>query len=165
MFYFLTKTTTLRMTFLATILMTIGFGLVMHIWDFVIIDEMYVAETITEHLASMTPTQKVVHAWMTGTLDVAYPFAYGAFFIGMALRFYGSKGPYLALPSIAVIPVDLCEGMIQIMLLNGNESLLWLKEIVTPLKLGLFIIGLSIAIIGLLIAGKQFISNRPKTSV
>lgn len=149
---FLTKTTTLWITFLAAMLMTLAFGLVMQIWQFTIIDEMYVPEQISAHVGAMTPEQRTVHIWMTATLDVAYPFVYGSFFIGVALRFFDKFGPWLAVPSIAVIPIDLTEGLVQILILNGNEHVIWLKAIVTPVKLGLFFVGLGIAVTGLCIA-------------
>jgi len=162
---FLTKTTTLWMTFFATIFMTLGFGLVMYIWQFVIIDEMYAPEQISAHVGAMTSTQKTVHAWMTATLDVAYPLAYGGFFIGMALRFFGQFGPWLAAPSFAVIPVDLAEGLVQILVLNGNEGVIWYKMIITPLKLGLFLIGLSVAVIGICIALRQLIRRNSDLAI
>lgn len=144
----LTKAKTLWFLFWATLAMTLGFGLIMRIWQFEIIDEMYEPDQIRAHVAAFTATQKTVHAWMTATLDVAYPFAYGSLFIGMALRFFGRAGFWLALPSVLVIPVDLAEGYVQVLLLTGNDSLLAYKQILTPLKLGLFIPGLIVALVG-----------------
>lgn len=147
----LKQTTTLWILFLLTIGMTAAFGLIMYIWDFGVIDEMYHADEILAHIGAMTPTQRSVHSWMTATLDVAYPFAYGGLFVGVALRFFGRFGPWLALPSLAVIPVDLTEGVIQVLLLNGYEHVVGLKEIVTPLKLALYLPGLALTLIALAI--------------
>ncbi len=144
----LTKTKTLWFLFWATLAMTAAFGLIMQIWQFEIIDEMSEPDQIRAHVAAFTATQKTVHAWMTATLDVAYPLAYGGFFIGMALRFFDRAGFWLALPSALVIPVDLAEGYVQVMLLTGDDSLLHYKQILTPLKLGLFIPGLIISLVG-----------------
>ena len=149
----LTQTRTLYLTFATTILMTFGFLAIMWIWDFEVIDEIWSVEKLKIHLASLTPIQKSVHAWTTGTLDVLYPFAYSAFFIGMTLRFFGRYGPLLAIPSFLVIPVDLLEGLIQIMLLNGNHNVIEWKAIVTPIKLLLFLWGLGVALIAAGIAG------------
>lgn len=146
------QTRLLWFTFSASLLMMLGFGLVTHFWQFGIIDEIYQPEQVLIHIANMSPTQRIVHAWMTATLDVAYPLAYGSFFIGMALRFFGPFGPWLAAPSLVLILTDLTEGVVQICLLMGDESLVWIKAIVTPLKLGLFVFGLIIAALGLLIA-------------
>ena len=145
----LTKTKTLWTLFWLTIAMTIMFGVVMRIWGLGIIDEMFHGEEILAHIAAMSPTQRLVHAWMTATLDVAYPFAYGGLFIGIALKNFDKLGPWLALPSLAVIPVDLTEGFVQVLLLNGHDGVVWLKEIVTPLKLVLYISGLVISLVGL----------------
>lgn len=150
-----TKTKTLWAMFWATLTMTITFGVIMQVWQFEIIDEMSDPEQIRAHVAAFSEIQKTVHAWMTATLDVAYPLAYGSLFIGMALRFFGRAGFWLALPSLLVIPVDLAEGYVQVMFLMGNDSLLHLKSILTPLKLALFIPGLIIALVGAGIAFKE----------
>lgn len=145
----LARRTSLYVSFAATVALSIGFVLVMNHWDFQLIDEMSDPDKIREHLAGMSETQKRVHIWTTGTLDVLYPFAYGGLFAGLALRFFGRYGPYLALPGILVIPVDLAEGLVQIFLLNGNESLITLKAYLTPLKLALFFLALCIAVVAL----------------
>ena len=51
-----------------------------------------------------------------------------------------------AVPAIAVIPTDLAEGAVQVAALLGNDQVLWLKSIVTPAKLVLFIAAVMIAI-------------------
>jgi hypothetical protein len=136
-------------SFALTLILTLGFGVVTHLWQFAIIDEMYVAEEIRDHIEAMTKEQRHVHAWMTGTLDVAYPFAYGAFFIGIALRYFGRFGLFLALPSLLCIPADLIEGLAQIMLLTGHEGWMAVKLIATPIKLLLFGTGLVVSLFGL----------------
>lgn len=153
MFQYLSKTRTLWVTFALTLGLTLAFGVVMKIWNFGIIDEMYHAEQIRAHIEAMSPKQRIVHAWMTGTLDVAYPFAYGALFIGVAVKVFGRYGLWLALPSIGVIPADLIEGFSQIMLLTGHENFMAVKLIATPIKLVLWLSGLFIAIAGLIKLG------------
>lgn len=148
MFKFLSTARTLWTSFILTVLMTAGFVVIMNIWSFMFIDEMYRPDEIKTYVDSLTPLQKSVHAWSTATLDVAYPFAYGGFFIGMAIRYFGRFGPWFAAPSIAVIPVDLVEGASQVLLLNGHDGMIALKAIVTPLKLGLYFAGLAIALAG-----------------
>lgn len=156
----LTQTKTLWFTGLLTLLLTACFWLVMHVGQFGIIDEMYNAEKISAHIAAMTPKQKQFHIWTTATLDVAYPLAYGSFFIGIALRCYGRYSLWFALPSLLVIPVDLTEGFAQIMLLSGHETFIGLKCIATPLKLTLFIAGLIITLGGLTLAAKAHLSAK-----
>lgn len=130
--------------------MTGFFGLIMHIWEFVIIDELYNASVILSHIGQLTPYQIRVHIWMTATLDVAYPFAYGFLFIGVALRAFKKYQAWLIMPSIVVIPIDLLEGIVQVFLLLGHEEIVVLKTILTPLKLIFFSCGCFIFILGLL---------------
>lgn len=150
MLNFLAKPKILWFTFAAVVVLSVGFALVTRHWNFGIIDEMYVAEEIRHHIAAMSAKQRLVHAWMTATLDVAYPFAYGGFFIGVAMRYFGRFGLFLALPSMAVIPIDLLEGLSQIMLLNGQKGFMALKLWMTPIKLILFLAGFLITMVGLL---------------
>lgn len=157
---YLAQTKTLWMTFWLTVILTAAFGVVMYIGQFGIIDEMYIAEDIRAHIDAMTPRQRIIHAWMTGTLDVAYPLAYGAFFIGIAIKYFRRFGLWLALPSILVIPTDLIEGFAQIMLLTGQESFMGLKVMATPAKLIFFLLGLCITIMGLCVAAKRFIESK-----
>ncbi|MEM7329833.1 MAG: hypothetical protein AAF437_13905 [Pseudomonadota bacterium] len=145
----MTQKRTLWILFGLFVLETIGFGIIMRIWDFAIIDEMSDPQKISAHIAAMTEQQRSVHAWMTATLDVAYPLTYGPLFAGLAWRCFT---PHFAIPAIAVIPTDLAEGYVQVMALTGDESLLWLKAYLTPLKLGLFLAAMLIAIAALGIA-------------
>lgn len=148
-FTYLSRSKTIWATFALTIILTLLFGVVMHVWDFGIIDEMYDAEKISAHISAMTETQRSVHAWMTATLDVAYPFAYSAFFIGVAIKAFGKHGKWLVLPAVLVIPADLLEGLSQVFLMNGHENFMTLKIIATPVKLVLYVIGLLITCVGL----------------
>lgn len=157
---FLTNSKTLWISFGLTLLMTIAFGVVMAVYDFSVIDEMSVAAEIREHIAAMTVQQRNIHAWMTGTLDVAYPLAYSTFFMGVALRFFKGFRYWLALPSLIVVPFDLTEGFAQIMLLTGSEGFMDLKVVATQGKLALFIAGLCITLCGLLLGLKRYLSKR-----
>lgn len=127
----------------------------MAIWDFEIIDGMSHPDRIRDHVAHMSQSQRTVHAWMTATLDVAYPITYGLLFAGLSLRVFR---PIFVIPAIAVIPVDLTEGFAQVLILTGNDSLLWLKAYVTPLKRLFFV---SAILIALLAVGLD-VKNRKK---
>jgi len=164
LFNFLSQTKTLWVTFTAALILTLCFGLIMHIWEFGIIDEMYAPEKIIAHIEAMTPLQRRVHAVMTGTIDVLYPFAYGSFFIGMAKRYFVKYGTWLALPSLLVIPADLAEGITQIFLLNGHYDFADLKAIFTPLKLGLYFAGVAITILAILRAIYGYMSEKKRQS-
>ncbi|MEO1552654.1 MAG: hypothetical protein AAFR82_01875 [Pseudomonadota bacterium] len=132
--------------FILFVLESLGFGIIIMVWDFTIIDEMSNPEKISAHIAAMSETQRQVHAWMTATLDVAFPLTYGPLFAGLALQQFR---PAFAVPAIAVIPIDLAEGIVQVMTLLGDESLLWLKAYVTPLKLVLFLAAIVIGVAAL----------------
>ena len=154
----LTRPTTLWLLFALFIVETAGFGAIMAIWEFQIIDEMSDPAAIRDHIAAMSETQKTAHAWMTATLDVAYPLTYGALLAGLALqRFH----PVLATPAILVIPVDLAEGYVQVTALMGNEAQLWLKAYLTPAKLALFIVAIFIALGALCLLLISRLTNNP----
>jgi len=156
----LTRTKTLWTLFALTVLLTLGFGIVKYFGQFIIIDEMYAEDDIRAHIAAMTPYQRTLHAWLTGTIDVACPFAHGGFYAGMALRFFGRYRLWLAAPSCLAIPFDLMEGFAQIMLLTGHDNYMALKLIATPVKLGLFALGLCITIAAALRALKSVRKSR-----
>ncbi len=145
----LSRTRSIWVSFTITLILTLGFGLAMHVWQFLLIDEMYDADRISIHIDGMTATQKTVHIWLTSTLDVAYPFAYASFFIGLTIRVFPKYSAWLVIPSVLVVPVDLTEGFSQIMLLSGHSEMMQLKVLMTPLKLALFICGLIVAIVAL----------------
>ena len=144
----LTNKNTLWLLFLVTLIITLSFTVVMQVWGFMLIDEMFNVEQISEHIAALSDKQKQVHIWTTATLDVLYPLAYGSLFAGIALKAFGRAGIYLALPSLLCIPVDLSEGYTQVMLLSGNDGFMGLKTIVTPIKFVLFFTGVVIAVVG-----------------
>nr|WP_298930275.1 hypothetical protein [uncultured Erythrobacter sp.] len=148
--------------FIATLALTAVFGAVMHFWDVVIIDEMYDAGAILAHIADLTPKQRSVHAWLTGSVDVLYPLVYGGFFIGVALKAFGRTGIWWAIPSALVIPVDLFEGFTQIMLLNGHTEYIHAKVAATPIKLVLFVAGLAITSGGLFQIFRSRDARRPE---
>ena len=143
---FLTKPLTLWILFGFFILQTIGFAVIMFVWDFQVIDEISDPEKVRQHIAGMSAAQKNVHAWTTATLDVAYPLTYGLLFAGMAWR---TLKPVFSIPAIAVIPTDLAEGVVQVLALTGNGELIWLKAYLTPLKLVLFFAAIAIALVAL----------------
>ena len=148
MLAFLTQPRTLWILFVVFIAETLAFGVVMLTWDFEIIDEMSDPVRIQHHIEAMSATQRTVHAWMTATLDVAYPLTYGPLFIGVALRTLPRAA---ALPALAVIPLDLAEGAVQVLALTGTLEWLWLKAYLTPLKLILFGAAIVIALTALMV--------------
>ena len=142
----LTRPRTIWLAFVLTLILTAIFGLVMHIWNFQIIDEMWNPARVAAHIDLMSPEQRRAHAWLTGTVDVLYPFSYTALFLGMAMKYFPSAGWKLYAPIILTIPFDLTEGLVQILALSGYEAVIPIKAVVTPIKLILFTFGLIVSL-------------------
>lgn len=126
-----------------------GFGVWSGRYDLIILDQISDAENVRSALAAMTPEQKSAHWWMTLVLDYVYPAAYGALFLGITLRFFGSAGKWLSIPAVVTVIVDVIENTIQLVLLSGDESLIWLKVLMTQVKFPAFLLAALIALIGL----------------
>jgi len=146
MIAYLTRGPVLWVLFGLQILIWIGFVLVMHTYDFVLIDEMWDPDSIRAYIGELSDKQKQVHIWTTASLDVLYPLAYGAFYAGLTMRVFERFGRWLILPAIAAILVDLTEGVVQILALSGQADVIWHKVWVTPWKLGLFVAASVIAL-------------------
>ena len=152
---FLTKTPVLWILAVVMILIGMSFGYVSQVYEINLLDEISDPERVRSSIAAMSEEQKRVHLWTTGVLDVAFPLAYGGLFVGLAWRFLGAAGPLLALPGLAVIPIDLTEGVVQIMALGGNNDVVVHKAWVTPLKFGLFLPASLIALFALGLAVRR----------
>jgi hypothetical protein len=144
---FLTKTSTLWVLFVSTLILFFGFRIVSSIWGFTFIDSVSSPEELRTILSGMSEAQKVSHAWATCSLDVAFPISAGLLFAATAFRFFPKYGIYLALPGLLAIPTDLFEGVIQVLALTDTMDLLGLKAIVTPVKAVFLLSGLAITII------------------
>lgn len=151
----LSRASTIWISGLVFLGLTIAFGIVIRIYDLHIIDEISDPDAVRAVIASMTPEQRTAHFYMTLILDMPYPLAYGVFYAGLALRFFGRAGVWLALPAFICIPADLIENTVQLLVLAGQENWLWLKALMTPLKLATFIPASLIAVVALLIALKR----------
>ena len=144
----LTSNRVLWLSFISTILLTVAFQVAVPMWDLILLDAISDPAQARDAIASMNPDQHVIHAWITATLDVAYPVAYGALFIGSAHKFFATAGWLLALPVYVLVPTDLIEGVVQVLALVGTADFLDAKAYLTPLKSGLFILGLLVTMIG-----------------
>ena len=79
---------------------------------------------------------------------MVYPLAYGLFFAASTFRFFPIAGRYLAWLPLLAIPVDLFEGIVQVLALTEISDWLALKAFLTPLKMVLFLCGLATTIAG-----------------
>ena len=104
-------------------------------------------------IRGLTDDQKEAHAWITGTLDVAYPLAYGALFLGATFRFFPRKGALLAIPILIGVPADFLEGLVQILALTGQVDWLAAKAVLTPVKGGAFVYGAVLTLLGVALRG------------
>ena len=148
--------------FILVVGLSLAFGLTMIIWDFVVIDELINAEAIREHVSDMSAEQRRAHIGATLTLDIIYPFVYAGLFAGLTLKAW-PDWRYLAAPILLCIPVDLIEGMTQVMILNGHFDWIDLKTLVTPIKLVLFIAGSLVAIAALLCLAIRHVKMRKRS--
>lgn len=144
----LIKTSTLWMLFAATIAVTLSFVFLSSHFGMAFIDPISDPDEVRAAIAGFSSEQKVAHAWITATVDVLYPLVYGLLFAGVGLRFFPSVGIWIALPGLLAIPVDLIEGVVQVLALLDINDLVEAKAFLTPLKSLLFIVGLLISIAG-----------------
>jgi len=133
--------------FVVTILLTASFVAVAPMWDLRLLDAISDPDEVRNVLAGMSGAQRTAHAWITATLDVAYPLAYGTFFGAVALHFF-PRQDWLALPALLVIPVDLVEGVVQVFALLDITDWVDAKALLTPLKMWLFYAALAVAVAG-----------------
>ncbi len=144
----LTKPVTLWILFALTLIIAASFVVVSRIWDLTLIDAISSPDEVRAVLSGMTAEQKTAHAWTTATLDVAFPLVYGGLFAGTAFRFFPRFGRYLAVPAILVIPVDLIEGVVQVLALTETTDWIALKAYITPLKMYLFYAAVIVTLVG-----------------
>lgn len=135
-------------SFIATILLTAAFQIAVGIWDLTLIDAISDPEKTRLAIAAMSSDQNIIHAWITATLDVAYPLVYGALFIGSGYKFYGKWGWIIALPVYILVPTDFLEGIVQVLALTNVTDWIDAKAVLTPLKTILFLVGIATTVIG-----------------
>ena len=151
MFKVLAERRSLWIAFISTTLITIAFPVATSFLQIPLVDAISDPTEVRQVISDMTPSQRVVHAWITATLDVAYPLAYGALFIGSAYAFYGRFGSYSAFSLLVDVPTDLLEGVVQILALMGSADFLAAKAVLTPLKTILFLLSAASTLFGWLI--------------
>ena len=147
----------LLLSLVATVVLTALFPVVAGQFGLTLLDAMADSTEARALIEGLTGEQRQAHAWITGTLDVAYPLAYGALFLGATLRFFPRRGTLLAIPVLIGVPADLLEGLVQILALTGQADGLAAKAVLTPVKGGAFVYGAVMALlgVGLSIGGKR----------
>lgn len=141
----LTKNNTIITLFILFIAFSIGFLLWIPYVGGSILDELYRRDDILQLLGTMSEEQKHSHFLMTIILDTPYPFIASFLTIGVTLKFSRNNLPFLLLPAVLLIPIDLMENMIQLQMLSGNMEFISHKYWLTPLKLWVFFLAFIIA--------------------
>ena len=157
---FLKRTPVLWTLFVAQLVIGALFGVFAEAAGGTLLDTIRDPQAARDLIAGLTPAQRQAHLWITAGLDTLYPLAYGGFFAGMALRFFGESGKWLSLPAFAVILVDLAENTTQALALTGIADGLGAKAILTPAKFGLFMLAAVIALVALIIAIIRLVRSR-----
>lgn len=138
----------LWLCFAAVVLCNIAFPVIVYLFDLQLLDTIADPAQVKATIANMSEFQRHLHVWVTATLDVAYPLAYSALFAGSAYHFFPARGLLLAIPALVCAPVDLIEGVVQILALTSDIDWTASKAILTPLKVLLFVAALLITVAG-----------------
>ena len=143
----------LLVALVATVLLTAFFPLVAGHYGLTLLDAVADPAEARALIEGLTGEQRQAHAWITGTLDVAYPLAYGALFLGATLRFFPRQSALVTIPILIGVPADLLEGLVQILALTGQADWLAAKAWLTPVKGGAFVYGAVLALLGVALRG------------
>jgi len=119
-------------------------------FDLILLDMLSDPAQVKSAILSMSVQQLRIHIGITATLDVALPLAYGCFFVGVAYRFFPGRAGFLSLPAVFCVPVDLFEGIVQLLVMLNAVDWTSLKAVLTPLKLLLIGISTLITVAGLM---------------
>lgn len=157
---FLTRTPVIWALLVLQIVIGFGFGVFRDAAGGQLLDMQMTGEASRAILAGMTEAQRSAHFWITVLLDTAYPLAYGGFFAGMALRFFGRYGTLASLPAFGAIVVDLAENTVQALALSGAADVLDAKDWITPFKYGLVMVAAVIALVAVGIALWRMVRKR-----
>ena len=145
----------LLVALLATLVLTALFPVIAGHFGLTLLDAVADPTEARALVEGLTKEQRQAHAWITGTLDVAYPLAYGALFFGATLRFFPRKGALLAIPILIGVPADFLEGLVQLLALTGQVDWLAAKAVLTPVKGGAFVYGAVMALLGVALSFRE----------
>ena len=149
---FLSSTKIIVTCFIAMIIIGVVFSYMPRFVGGELLDMQMNAADASTRLSEMSSWHKSNHIWVTLLLDSLYPLAYGGFLAGIAARFAKAWRRIAVAPAFATIIVDFAENTVQVLALFGAENLLFLKNILTPIKFGCFFVAAILALMLLLIA-------------
>ena len=114
------------------------------------LDQEYLDQRVFFILENMSALQASIHLWVTMTLDVVFPLAYGFLFFGILLNNLEGQWRFLAVLPLILIAADLTEGIFQIQLLKAETTEMMIvsyKNKITLIKYFLFLICMGMCLI------------------
>ena len=139
--------------FLRFCLLLFVLGVMMLQWlpdrfELVLLDNLWQPERVRAAIADMDATQRAAHIWLTSSVDVVFPIAFGLFVLGSGLRLQPARRKPITALVMLLIGFDLLEGTVQILALTSQVDWLASKQIITPVKLGCYLAGLVLVVLG-----------------
>ena len=145
----LSQTRVLWVMFILTVLITVAFAQLAPQVNGQFIDADFTQTAALATLDGLSAEQKDFHFWVTALLDTLYPLVYGGFFAGMVARLAGAMRSWAVWPGLIGVDCDFAENITQMMALAGNPDWLFLKDVLTPLKMG----GIAISLLLIVVFG------------
>lgn len=145
----LSQTKVLWVTFILTVLVSVAFVVLTSKVNGHFLDEATTGSMALLWLEALDAEQKNFHFWITALLDTLYPLVYGAFFAGMVARLAGAKRSWAVWPGLIGVDCDFAENVTQMLALSGNPNWLFLKDVLTPVKMG----GIGISLLLIVVFG------------
>ena len=113
------------------------------------LDQEYLDQRVLFILEDTSALKASIHLWVTMTLDVIFPIAYGFLFFGILLSNLEGQWKFLAILPLILIAADLTEGIFQIQLLQAETTEMMIvsyKNKITLIKYFLFLICMGICL-------------------
>jgi|GEM_PF-1695967 len=157
----LTRTPVICFFFVMYVLVGVGFYFVQQASGGVLLDTVTNGDDAIIRLAQMTPDQKQAHFRGTVLLDTLYPIAYFGAIGGLSARLAGAWRLWVLLPIALTVLADFVENTAQALALTGRPAeVLLIKDIVTPLKFGGFLVAAILMFLLIIIALAGRYANR-----
>jgi len=156
----LSQTKVLWMSFGLTVLVSVAFVMLAGQVNGHFMDEALTETGALATLNGLSSAQKDFHFWVTALLDTLYPLVYGGFFAGMVARLAGGARRWAVWPGFIGVDCDFIENITQMLALSGNPNWLFLKDVVTPIKMG----GIGISLVLIAVFGALALMRRKSTT-
>jgi len=157
----LSQTKVLWVSFVLTVLVSVAFVTLASQVNGHFLDEALTQAAALEALNGLSSDQKSFHFWVTALLDTLYPLVYGGFFAGMIARLAGSMRRWAVWPGFIGVDCDFVENIAQMLALSNDPSWLFLKDFVTPIKMG----GIGISLLLIAVFGVLALRRRKSAQV